>query len=362
VHTNKYNSIESLRLIAAILVLYTHFQVFCYSGAISSGFNSKIFNGAIGVDIFFVISGFVIHQFCQRAQKGWLATFEFLISRVLRIYPIYILSTSLVFFYHFISKNPDGIQHFVESALLLPSYKNQTYIDPIMVLGWTLRFEIFFYIIVGLSLVSKRWSTTSNIIAVLILVAAIARVRGKYYGASIIVEFVFGVLLSVFRSKHMQVSIKPKTSILLLFGALGSVLLVSTGIESSENVGSQGNQILRMKVIWDGVILPRWMAWGIPSAFLVLMCLLNEDRVQWWFSSYGKYTYSIYVMQYFSIWLLKKMAENGIGSCMVLFFILIFVTAILAYCSYQFIELPFIKLAQYIKTRVIAPNYCKDAN
>ena len=108
-----------------------------------------------GVDLFFVISGFVMvtitgNQF-QRA--GFVR--EFLFHRITRIYPLYWLFTLLAL--AVLLARPDMLkrsfeaQELVRSVLLLPQDGL-----PLLMVGWTLIHEMYFYIVFSLLLVSER--------------------------------------------------------------------------------------------------------------------------------------------------------------------------------------------------------------
>nr|WP_232247679.1 acyltransferase family protein [Pseudomonas putida] len=115
--------------------------------------------GDFGVDIFFVISGFVMWVTTEGKNKG---IREFWVSRILRVAPLYWVFTCVL----------------VAAALLMPSlFFNSRAVDPVFLLkslffipalnpdvgdvtpvytiGWTLTYEMFFYAIFGLSLALK---------------------------------------------------------------------------------------------------------------------------------------------------------------------------------------------------------------
>ncbi len=89
----RYDGIQALRFVAALLVVFTH-STFYVGERLIPGFPVWS-NGAAGVDIFFVISGFVMvissQELLARAD-GWRI---FMMRRIARIVPLYWIATSL---------------------------------------------------------------------------------------------------------------------------------------------------------------------------------------------------------------------------------------------------------------------------
>lgn len=108
-------------------------------------------NGNIGVPIFFVLSGFIMVYSTERPVPSANSLYDvkqFLIKRIIRIIPLYYFLTIL-----FLILEPnntflnDGIIRLVKVFLFLPLGR----LPPLYV-GWTLNYEMFFYLIFALSL------------------------------------------------------------------------------------------------------------------------------------------------------------------------------------------------------------------
>lgn len=137
-------SIQALRGLAAVVVVLFHVCVLSVDYAESTLFNPGLVVGNAGVDLFFVISGFVMsYTTWMRVGEPGLPT-RFAISRLTRIYPPYWVLTVLVFLYWLY--NPSGVNSkhggvdIWSSFLLLPSDKL-----PLIPVAWTLVYEVFFY-------------------------------------------------------------------------------------------------------------------------------------------------------------------------------------------------------------------------
>ncbi len=151
----KLQGLQVLRGVAALLVVYHHLK---YSLGVPStevsGTRVLATNlGAIGVDIFFVISGFVIAMTASRLDKDWRA---FLASRIARVVPLYFtLSTfmllrELIVHLVFSGQALPSVNSIFNSYCFIPLLDTQTYSSPLCANGWTLSFEMWFYLGFGL--------------------------------------------------------------------------------------------------------------------------------------------------------------------------------------------------------------------
>lgn len=145
--SEKLNDIQWLRAIAAIEVMIVHSDLITKSfSAFKIQESSYKLIGGFGVELFFIISGYVI---CMRAPT-YKTPFDFMLSRIYRLFPLYWLFTSLVLLAYLIDKrwSLHGLQPdtwlVIKSYLILP----QQHI-PVFGLGWTLELEMVFYAIVA---------------------------------------------------------------------------------------------------------------------------------------------------------------------------------------------------------------------
>lgn len=136
----KIISIQLLRAIACLLVLQLHLIPFI-------PFTNQYFFGAIGVDIFFVISGYIIAASISRIE-GTNISLKFLVNRFSRVVPYYWLLTlaAALFIFTFTKNHEFDIVRIANSMLFRPLEIGAT-----LPLGWTLNHEIFFYLVIGIS-------------------------------------------------------------------------------------------------------------------------------------------------------------------------------------------------------------------
>ncbi|MCJ7934323.1 MAG: acyltransferase [Chryseobacterium sp.] len=149
----KLNNLQILRGISALLVCCFHFSEYINFENLHLG-DILFKRGSIGVNIFFVISGFIMAFTTQKKDFGVNTSKEIILfykRRIIRIVPLYFLLTlawmiigrNLTSYFH-----GEGFERFIHSVLFLP--QKDTF--PVLYLGWSLNFEMFFYLIFGISL------------------------------------------------------------------------------------------------------------------------------------------------------------------------------------------------------------------
>ncbi|WP_109546168.1 acyltransferase family protein [Escherichia coli] len=201
---NELNQIQWLRAIAAILVVITHFTGKAYSVKL---LDHEFSSGAIGVDIFFIISGFIM-MYVSDLKKQY--PIRFILNRFIRILPVHYFFLFILIIIFLIK--PDVINSSVsktyvwESFLLVPALRNDAeYLNPVI---WTLCYEMMFYLIFCVSLNLKNLTTSA--IATTLVIPAIVFSGFFYKGDNIYIsaatdsislDFCYGMLLYVFYKK-----------------------------------------------------------------------------------------------------------------------------------------------------------------
>ena len=161
----KLYSLQVLRGIAALIVLLFHYRLYLRANdASGSPVWDALFGwGIIGVDIFFVISGFIMVYTTHYYRSGLDSSKRFLINRAVRILPLYYFGLLIAFIlggamntFH----DPGKIQNLI-SALTFTVYKTDItphYIDDggMYNIRWTLNYEIYFYLVFALCLLIKH--------------------------------------------------------------------------------------------------------------------------------------------------------------------------------------------------------------
>lgn len=205
----RWQAMEGLRGLAVILVFFVHYSelVLPYLGApltnlpLVNGINEL---GNAGVDLFFVLSGFLIYRTCITRTLAWK---QYAARRVERIYPTFIAALAiyitLMILVPEFSKLPasvgDTILAIVANLLLLPGVFP---LEPLITVAWSLSYEALFYLLVPLCIVGFRmknwrpWQRGALFFAIgTCMTLGAAQGHTHYYRASM---FLGGMILQEF--------------------------------------------------------------------------------------------------------------------------------------------------------------------
>lgn len=359
----RYAHVDSLRALAALLVVWAHtVEVFAalgnnYVGAAGESVArvtglwmndiSHAFDfGRIGVVVFFAISGFVVPVSLKGGRIEGLR--RFFVSRVFRLYPAYWLSVPLgaITFYWMWNK-PFGIYDFLANLTMLPA---KLHAQPAMGLYWTLATEIFFYLLCALLFYFGKLRQVRVLALLVVLGLGLFMLKRAsstgLLGAHLSIMF-FGTLCRYYFESAREASLSRRLQIFLLGYAAAWATLIC--------------------IAWVGMT---WMDWK-PGAFLVLrtyglgvgiFCAgLTVARMQWRFTAWlGQISYSLYLLHpfvlYLGLWMLLRWAPTEVYGLHLGFYVgsVAAVTIILAAITYHYIELPMIRLGKCISHRAPA--------
>jgi peptidoglycan/LPS O-acetylase OafA/YrhL len=254
-----YN-LHLLRVIAALGVVYFH---------ITSGAGLKLDwdVGSRGVDVFFVISGFII------AYIGTSKPEQFFVRRLIRVVPFYWAATLFVF--AMVSVAPGlfhtttaSVPHLLASLLFLPREAASGEMMPTLVLGWSLNYEMYFYVWFAVSLrLSPRWSPlvcSAWLIALLLAIHGIGSSNpiAEFYARPIILEFCYGIAVFYL----FQWCSARRDRLARIAGLRWLLLLVLVA----------GLVALTVLEEYYRDTVPRYLVAGIPSFFIVASALILE--------------------------------------------------------------------------------------
>jgi exopolysaccharide production protein ExoZ len=230
-HATKIDAVQALRAMAALSIAVLH----VLNDAISLDPSGQVARWhaalpwAAGVDLFFVISGFVMvyastKLFGHRGSPG-----QFMARRLIRIVPLYWAATTLFLLIAMaapstVSEGAGSMTDIAMSYAFLPARRPGGSIQPIYSLGWTLNYEMFFYAVFAACI----WQPRRRAIALvsLLLGAAIAlhRLVPEHAAAlvfwtdPIVAEFLFGMAIAVIASANVTLSTPVRVG--LVTGAL----------------------------------------------------------------------------------------------------------------------------------------------
>lgn len=344
----KLNSLQALRALAAVLVTIAHASEEAkYFFHFQPPFDTDPFGK--GVDLFFVLSGFIIfYASHKQVTAGALTPGQFLLQRFIRVAPLYYLFTSLLVLV--LVAFPAGVKEarldwlqILTSYVFLPYERYDGRIAPILSLGWTLNYEIFFYALFALCLAFRAHiaalTTTALILALALLGAAVP----EHYPApirewtdGIILEFGYGVLIAYVFEKTGKLHASWWLSVLAASCCLG--LLYWLNLPEKP------------------FALPRFLSAGLPAAgvlmaFVFLMPDRLERKVPRWIVALGDSSYSLYLSHRFiqrpvQI-LFKRSGMNGseyAGGLYVAFAVVM--AFVVGYLVFRYIEQPLLRVTR----------------
>lgn len=264
------------RAIGAIAVILFH----AIPSARDYGFRSDwIFHlsgwGYQGVDLFFVISGFVMILTETRRQRRPGA---FLLDRIGRIAPTYWFVTTLLFL---LLLNFGGLFRTMSAdpALYLRSMSFTNFLfarhtAPLIFVGWTLEYEMLLYLVFAATLFIGGWTKRLLCSAMLLLLLVTTNIASP-----ILFEFLFGQVCALIYLSRWRL---PARHLLLI---LGVILLC---LPPGEAMTVEGDSL-------------RVLFYGLPAALIVLAISQSRQSRNRLLILIGDASYSIYLAQVFSI-------------------------------------------------------------
>ena len=192
-----------------------------------------------GVDVFFVISGFIMYFQAKDnfGMKG--APQTFMLRRLKRIVPLYWLFTSCMLlviwqYGRYVVHSDVSITQIIGSYFFVPVRDPYGTFFPVLIAGWTLNFEMLFYCIFAFALNFSRMVGITILSVLLICLASASEwVRGSsplsFWCNTIVLEFLLGVLLCELYLKLGRWSIVTGLAVFSL-GASLMILLKAAGI------------------------------------------------------------------------------------------------------------------------------------
>jgi exopolysaccharide production protein ExoZ len=295
--TRRLVGVQYLRAVAALLVVYFHIST------VIPEFNEVLFIHRVisvarftgGVDIFFVISGFIMAVTTSSRTTPQ----RFLMRRIIRIVPLYWLLTlalaaAAAIPPHFYDHAYLTLEFFLKSLLFIAYINPIGGILPLVPPGWTLNVEMFFYLVFTLALfapVQRRLPIVAGLFVLLVALGALIPDRVQLMPPlwlvtrPYVLEFVVGMWIgSRYQAEALRLPL-PLCALLIVAGFCGLL-------------GDWGS--------WRN-----FAAWPIVfSGSVVLGVVAMECKhavPRWWLPAFlGDASYSIYLSHVLAIGIVKK--------------------------------------------------------
>ena len=330
-HKKNIYSVQILRAFAALVIAFSHFHHEFIEKP--GGFNL----GALGfgVDVFFVISGFIMLHISwdQFGKPG--ASLDFMMRRLARIAPMYWLMTGIMLLLIIktqpLAQADLSMGPIIGSFLFFPVARPAGDTSPVLTVGWTLNFEMFFYVLFAFALLLRR-SVGVTLISLLLLSLVSLRAHDTFAGWAapqvwsnpMVLEFILGMLLAMAYRAKVSIPL-PLAVCLIVAGALvswftlnyftaltrpmiyGSAALSIVGAAVLGRWGPLRSWAKPLVILGDAsyvlyLIHPLWLMW--PKFFITARWIHLHARTQTW-----HYLFWIMVLSIVSSVLINRFVE-----------------------------------------------------
>lgn len=321
----QYTSIQILRGLAALMVVTYHLP-----GALGMlDLRIPVLNS--GVDLFFVISGFVMVLSTENRRSDHRA---FLMQRFTRVVPFYwVMTFVMVAALWLFADRAVSLEQITNSLLFIPYLDTVTgYVQPVLGVGWTLNLEILFYILFAATM-RVGTLTQMAMVGVVFAIAVAARIVFKpaadtvlfFYTTPILFEFLAGMALG-----HL----------------VGRLARLPTVLGVSALVFA----IVSMLVMVLGFNLPRTLAQGIPALILVAGCISLESYFRLFaprlLARLGDASYSLYLTHPIVLLATAPVVASVSVSPWLAGMVIVTACIAVSLASYSFIEKPLLAISR----------------
>lgn len=302
--TEKLLSIQMYRAFAALAVVFFHAE-----HEVSRSLNipnlvpalvTKYASvGGAGVDLFFVISGFIM-MFIHFDDFGKSGTPKrFIENRLKRIVPNYWLLTTvavavLVFFPSVFHNNRTIDWSWVAASYLFVPWTSQAGISvPLLGLGWTLNYEMYFYVIFSILLFTNRVTAIMLLCVIFLGSVTLGEIFGhsgpltKMLSSWLLLEFLAGCLLGIIFKSGFRITVGVAWIFVII-----AVIVLAISPAGRNDGNASGFQ--------------RFIFYGLPAMALIGSATLYHSvkpirQFQSWLHVIGNSSYSLYLTHVFSL-------------------------------------------------------------
>jgi peptidoglycan/LPS O-acetylase OafA/YrhL len=328
---DRLQGIQALRAVAALMVVVYHVTRVAVDRVDNLPPSLVWKPGEAGVDIFFAISGLVMGiTYYRRRSQNWR---DFLSRRLTRIVPMYWIATSLklavlltipVLAVH----TRFDPWHAAASYLFIPAKNLDGSIYPVLWVGWTLNFEMFFYVLFTAAL-ALRAPLLGFLSAAIGLLAFAGLWRSSGWPAPlrlvdpILLEFLCGLWIAAAMARGLTLS--PAVRVGLVLGGIIFILLAPNDTDES---------------------MTRVLFWGLPAFAIVAATAATPWSPPNWLLQLGNASYAIYLFHGFvmtAIGMLMRRFEFNALMLVACGIAGVVLSALAGLAVYKFVETPLLK-------------------
>ena len=327
------NNVQALRFYAAFaVVLYHSRKLFTGLGLEGDWFLSSAKYGNTGVDVFFVISGYVMWYTTFKDSRTLASSMDFARRRLYRIYlgywPYYLLAAVVTLW--IAERDPANIYWVKSFFLLNPTIRHQ-----VLGVAWTLSYELYFYGIFALLLLISVDRARRVLVLLMAGTLAVNLIwatntwRMSFFVSPFLLEFFAGSLLAAYLGQN-------RSRWLLLACIILTVVFIA----------------------W-AVTLPRFhlhrvQGFGVAAALIVLAGVVAENARVYIASRFwvflGNCSYAIYLGHFVLLWVYMHFIrhyqlEFSVPAAIAVYFSYLLLVILVSIVSYRYIEAPLYKYA-----------------
>ncbi|AFC27782.1 putative acyltransferase [Paenibacillus mucilaginosus 3016] len=330
--------LQFLRCLAALMVVIHHtdrilLQKYNIEALIYEPFDYPYAR----VDLFFVLSGFIIYYIHRQDFNRPEKVKTFLLKRFIRLIPLYWVVTMGYLVLLIFAGEQLNAPHILKSFLLLPDTA-----QPILGVAWTLRYEVFLYLVFCLLLMSRKWFGPW----VLVWIASML--------------ILLGVGISFENRPYLDLVLNP-LNVEFAAGCLAAHIILHTKRDLTK-FSYLGGAILALSLISQEIwtlTLNHVFLWGVPFFFIILGFasyeMKREVSVNKWLVKIGDASYSIFLTHIIVILSFRTVSDKlhlyqKLGHPILLSVFVCIAAVIFGCLFYKFVEKP---LLQWIRATLV---------
>jgi len=279
-----------LRAFAVMLVIYNHSILIDFNNQYTTSYQADFFElqywTSIGLDLFFVISGLIMAIVTRSYFKNPTGWFNFSLKRFVRIVPLYWCYSVLVYIERHVIKHTVSHGQILKTLIFFPlfSAKNTTY--PIIDQGWSLTYEMYFYMLIVAFLFFRLKNTIPVLLATMVILATAgyfidpADLTLKFITTPILFEFSLGMAVGMAYHYITTHKNEVKHKVIRYTGIVATsvgLLLMFSSIFYDGQYISNPDFVTTNNII----ALHRVLIWGVPCSIFVLGILFLEFNYKW---------------------------------------------------------------------------------